>query len=65
MICAGSEFNVPNYIDYRFQKFVKHKKKLNDQLSQIRQCSLNGGDKKKLINEMMDIMRDELQKHYR
>jgi hypothetical protein len=56
MICIGNEFEVPSYRDYRNRTLTKHLDKIKNQLRQIKDCSLNPEDKKKLVEKLRAII---------
>lgn len=56
MIQTGGGYNVENYKDYRNRTVQKHLDKINNQLRQIRECSLKPEDKGKLISDILIII---------
>lgn len=58
MLHCGSEYTVENYKDYKNRTIKKHLDKINNQMMQIKQCSLKGEDKQSLLNQISKIISD-------
>lgn len=57
MFCAGSGYEVEKYKDYKNRTMQKHLDKLNNQLWQIKQCSLKQADKEKLRQQILEFVK--------
>ncbi len=56
----NSEFSAPSYKEYRNSKFTKHTDKIKNQMIQIKSCSLKQEDKKKLMQQLEQIIISEI-----
>lgn len=59
MICIGNDYPVEKYKDYRNRTIKKHFEKFLNQLEQIRQCSLKDEDKKKLLQQFEQMIKEQ------
>lgn len=60
MLTCGVDYEVQNYKDYKNRTIKKHIDKLTNQIRQIKDCSLKGGDKGKLKSELLLLLQNEL-----
>lgn len=58
MICAGDDYKVESYKDYRNRTVAKQMDKLKNSLQGIKQNSLQVPDKKNLLDKMQQMIED-------
>ena len=60
MLSMGSDYVPEKYTDYRNRTMTKHKDNLINTIRRIKECSLKGDDKKKLLVALSEILLAEM-----
>lgn len=60
MLEVGYDYKPEPYAAYRNRTMTKHRDKIDNQLRQIKECSLRPEDKKKLMNELIQKIQEKL-----
>lgn len=62
MLCTSLYDEVPSYKRYRNEKLLRRSDKIKNKVRQIMDCSLKDNDKKLLLQKMISIIQEQLDK---